>query len=119
LADSILTKFKLYIDNKDVDYDIEGDRELDKLEKIALKQKYSQNILTLISELKENLDDQKEESFQNNRDNIAKALNAELTEKYLGNKDRDRVLLNDDDPVTEAVSILKNDNRYSKILAVN
>ena len=119
LADSILTKFKLYVENKDIDYDIEGERELNKLEKIASTQNYSEEILKLIEELKNELDEQKETSFQNNRNEIARALNAELTEKYFGNKDRDRVLLTDDKPVSEAVNILKNDDRYSKILAVN
>ncbi|HES59103.1 MAG: S41 family peptidase [Calditrichaceae bacterium] len=119
LADSVLTMFKKYIQNKKVTFDIEGERELDKLEKIASTQKYSDNILMLIKELKKEIAEQKESSFKNHADEIAKVLNAELTEKYLGNKERDRILLSEDDPVLEAVSILKNDNRYDKILALN
>ncbi|MEJ2545028.1 MAG: S41 family peptidase [Calditrichaceae bacterium] len=119
LADSVLTKFKLYIDNKNVDFNIEGERELDKLEKIASAQKYSDDIIKLINKLEKEIEEQKKTSFENHIDEIAKALNAELTEKYLGDKERDRILLMDDDPVTEAVNILKNDDKYAKILAVN
>ncbi len=119
LADSILTMFKFYIENKDIHYDMEGDRELIKLEKIASTQNYSKEIVKLIEELKNELKEQKEISFEKNKDELTKVLNAELTEKYLGTKERDYILLVDDKPVTEAVNILKNDNRYSKILAVN
>ena len=119
LADSVLIKFESFINNKKIDYDIEGERELDKLEKIAATQKYPDEILNLIEKLRNELNEQKEASFNNNSEEIARALNAELTEKYLGFKDRDRILLNDDNQVFEAVKILKNDARYSKILAVN
>jgi carboxyl-terminal processing protease len=119
LADSITDKFELFIDSKNVDYDIEGERELEKLEKIALNQKYPTEILNLIEELTIKLDQQKESTFQQYRDQIARALNAELTEKYFGSKERDRILLYDDNQVYEALNIIKNDGRYSKILAVN
>ena len=119
LADSVLVKFKLYVKNKHVDYDIEGERELDKLDKIASAQKYSDGVTKLIEQLKGELKEQKKISLQNHLPEIAKALNAELTEKYLGNKARDCILLMDDKPVSEAVNVLKNDDRYAKILAVN
>lgn len=119
LADSILTMFKFFIQNKDIHYDIEGDRELIKLEKIASTQNYSNAIVKLIEELKNELKEQKQTSFEKHKDELTKILNGELTEKYLGIKERDRILLDDDEPVIEAVNILKNDNRYLKILAVN
>ena len=119
LADSVLTKFELFINNKNVDFDIEGERELEKLGKIASAQTYSDDIMKLIEELKNEIEKQKAISFESHLPQIAKTLNAELTEKYLGNKERDRILLTDDIPVLEAVNILKNDDKYSKILAVN
>ena len=119
LADSIINKFETYIDNKNVKYDIEGEKELDKFEKIAVAQKYPEEILGMVNKIKNKLDQQKESSFADHRQDIARALNAELAEKYLGTKDRDRILLADDNQVSEAEKVLKNDARYSKILAVN
>ncbi|MEJ2054493.1 MAG: hypothetical protein P8X42_11285, partial [Calditrichaceae bacterium] len=119
LPDSILTKFKAYIKRNDFEYEVEGGRELNKLEEIAEKKNYSEDIVSLISSLKEKMDDQKEIAFQRHEDEISKFLYMELVEKYLGNKERDSLLLQSDDQVTEAVKVLQNDVRYSKILAVN
>jgi carboxyl-terminal processing protease len=119
LPDSILTKFKAYIKQNDFEYEVEGGRELNKLEEIAEKKNYSEDIVSLISSLKEKMDDQKEIAFQRHEDEISKFLYMELVEKYLGNKERDSLLLQSDDQVTEAVKVLQNDVRYSKILAVN
>lgn len=119
LPDSILNQYEMYINRNDFVYDIEGSRELDKLEKVARDEKYAEDIINLIARLKTELEEQKQITFEDHKDEIAKALNMELVEKYLGNKERDRLLLQDDSQVSQAVNIIKNDGQYSKILVTN
>ena len=72
----------------------------------------------MIAELNNSLKNEKADDWVENSDAIARVLRLELAEKYIGEKESDRLALEYDTQAGEAVKVLKNDSKYVKILAI-
>jgi len=118
LPDSVMDEFNAFIKERNFIYDIEGSREIKKLEKIAENKGYSSDLDDLIQSLKNQLEIEKRQDYENSQAKIRKLLRFELSEKYLGEKETDRLALEVDDQVLEAINVLNNVNRYEKVLAI-
>ncbi len=117
IDDKICQQFHDFLKAKNFQYDMEGTQELQKLEKIASKKEFSDEILGLIGQLKVKLENEKDRDFQDNRPVIRRYLKMELAEKYFGKKTRDQYSIEFDPQVKEARLLIKDQQRYVKILA--
>lgn len=118
-ADSLMNQFRRFVKDRNFIYEIEGSRELNRIEKIARDKNYSPEVNALIGQLKVKLESGKQLDFENNQAKIVELLFLELTEKYSGIKEKRRLALQSDKQLSEALAVLKNRSNYQKILAIN
>ncbi len=114
----IFNTFTQFLEEKDFDYDLPGTGELNRLEQIAEKNSYSDDVTTMLASIKENLEQEKENQFQKNRDEIKHYLLLELAEKYYGKNGRNETALKSDSQVLEAIRIITNNREYRTVLSV-
>lgn len=117
-SDSILSAFNHYLKEKDYQFESPLGREFKRIKTLARKKHRSDEFLSLLDQVDTKINQQKETDLQNSMPQIQKYLRLELAEKYLGRRERDRLSLQDDAPVLEALDLLSNSNRYSSILAI-
>lgn len=119
LADSILNQFNEFVKNRNFVFELEGSREIQRLEVIADQKLYAQEIKDLIQSLKKKIESEKLNEYKNNQEKIREMLRLELAEKYYGERERERLALENDRQIDEALKVLKNRSRYGEILAIN
>jgi carboxyl-terminal processing protease len=118
LPDSLPVLFKDYTNQRNFTFESDGIKEVKRLQNLADQKGYSANVQKLIAELNTSLKNEKADDWVENSDAIARVLRLELAEKYIGEKESDRLALEYDTQAGEAVKVLKNDSKYVKILAI-
>lgn len=116
ISDAELDSLKAYIDRKGVKFKSETEKNADKLEKIAKEEQYLDAIQDQLAAIREKLDSEKEKEFDRNKKEIADILKAELVSRYYFQRGSIESQLVDDPEVEEAVALLKDSDRYFKIL---
>ena len=116
--DDIMDQFAAYLKEKEFKPTMIVDKELDKVEKIARREGYSEQTLQLLGQLRQQFESEREAVFQSNMDQIRVLLRLELAEKYYGKDFRHKLSLEDDRQALEAVQILKDKAQYKDILAI-
>ncbi|NOR44097.1 MAG: hypothetical protein GQ534_00795, partial [Candidatus Delongbacteria bacterium] len=100
----------------DFEYDLKGEREIDSLFVYSKKNEYSEDIITKLTELKEEFEDQKESDFQKNTTSIKKYLAIEFGVYTHGNQEKYKILIKNDKQIKKAVQILSRRKEYYEIL---
>ncbi len=113
-----MQKFRDFLAQKHFDFDLEGEKELHKFEKIAKSKKYDPDIQDLVQVALQKLDAEKAGEFDQWQGVIRQSLEMEFAEKLGGNKARLKVLFSHDDQIKQAIKILNNQPGYQEILAV-
>jgi carboxyl-terminal processing protease len=111
--------FMKYLKDNNFEYEAEGSKEIEKLRQIAKAKPDSKDILTLIDNIQEKLESEKDQYLIDDKVNINKYLKLELAEKYYGRKGRYKYSIENDSQVQGAINVLGNKTEYNKILAVN
>jgi carboxyl-terminal processing protease len=117
ISDSILNEFNRFLKDQHFDYEPEFSKELDQIQSIAKNKHYSRDVFLTIEQLRQQLLAGKATDYENNKDQIRRYIQLELTEKYFGKKERNRLNLENDGQISEALLILENLKRYNKLLA--
>jgi len=78
---------------------------------------YSDEISSLLNQLKNKFEEEKIRDYENSREQIRKILRLELAEKYYGSDKRDQMALEADKQTKKAIEILLNSKNYTDILA--
>jgi len=118
INDDIFDQFISFVREKNFDYKIEGESELDEFINIAHKKNLPQSIITDSEILLSKLQALKEKDLQTHKAQIKKTLLTELAEKYFGNKEKIYYSLKQDEQLFGAINVLTNKNEYKKILAI-
>jgi hypothetical protein len=111
-------EFRNYLQQKDMDFDIEGEPELEEFLKIAADEKYNADLTDLITVALQKLEQEKDQEFDKNQQEIRHSLESEFAEKLGGTSARIATLLKHDDAVSKAQEILKNQENYLSVLTV-
>lgn len=119
INDSLMNEFANYLYQQNFEYELECSKELNHIQQLAQKKQYTPELAATIAKLKALLETEKQKDFANNREEIRYFLTMELAEKYFGKRERDRLSLNDDQQIKEALNILDNLKQYNKILAIH
>lgn len=116
--EEILNEFRNYLKQKDMDFDIEGESELEEFLKIAEEEKYHPELVDLVTVALQKLEKEKNNEFDKNLDEIRRSLESEFSEKLGGTSARIASILRNDQTITKALEILKSQQEYSSILAI-
>ena len=112
------TDFQTYLQQKDMDFDIEGEPELEEFLKIAADEKYHADLIDLVTVALQKLETEKNQKFDKNLDNIKESLESEFAEKLGGTSARIATLLKHDETVSKALEIIKSQEQYVSVLVV-
>jgi carboxyl-terminal processing protease len=118
VTDQILKDFQLYLIEKEMDFQIEGEEELEDFLELAKQEKYSDDMVDLVEVALQKLTHEKTIQFDKNIERIKESLEAEFAEKLGGNSARIATLLKYDETVAAALEVLQKPEDYQQILAV-
>ncbi|OGB63069.1 MAG: hypothetical protein A2Y94_06585 [Caldithrix sp. RBG_13_44_9] len=118
VTDEILDGFRSYLQQKDMDFDIEGEPELEEFLEIAAVEKYNADLTDLVTVALQKLEKEKDQEFDKNLQEIKHSLESEFAEKLGSTSARISTLLKHDDTVSKALEIIKNQEDYLSVLAV-
>ena len=128
MNDDILNDFRIYLNDYEINYTLQGEKDLNKLKNKILKSsisinKYSKNIsrtnnATVLNEIEDYFSQLKNMQFSlpENRKWIKNGLLREISRIVGGEKERIRVSLFADEEYNRAVDILLNLKEYDSIL---
>lgn len=117
LTDKEYDEFVNFLSDKDYDYKTESEELLSKLEKAAIKDKYLESIKTEYEALKERLHNNKEDDLNNFKKEIKQIIENEIVSRYYYQRGQAIVSVKHDPVLEEAISTLKNQEKYKSILA--
>lgn len=119
LSDDDYADFVGYLEGKDYSYTTDTEKELERLKKIAQKEKYWEMAETEFEQLNEALNVKKNQDLKIFRNDIEEILENEIVSRYFYQRGRIEATLASDDAVLEAKSLLAETDRYNEILNPN
>ncbi len=117
--DQVLAAFEQYVQERQFDYEMEGESELTTFLKISREKQYSEDIQDLVSVALQKLKSEKRQKFQSQKIAIQQMLTAEFAEKSDGLNARVKASMPFDTQLQGALSVLRNSSEYQDILAIN
>lgn len=115
--DAILEEFRNFLQKKNFNYEEESEKKANELKEIARRENYGVNFLKDVDKLLKAIQEEKQKEFDRHRDEIQRALAQEIFSRYRGEQGRIAAGLPGDKQLKVAVSILKNETEYKRILA--
>ncbi len=118
ITDEILSDFANFVKRSDFNYKTEGEAELEKFIAIQKKSKRETGIIKNAESLLKLVQESKDNDIQKHRAEISNVLINELAEKYYGTKDKLKYTLHIDNQLQAAIKLLRDTQKYNKILAI-
>lgn len=116
ITDEIYNDFVEFIKDKDYTYSTIAERIVNDLQETSNKEKYGEDILNEIKNLKSKLESDKKNDLIKYKDEIKDILLSEIVVRYYNQKGRIEALLQSDKDVKRATELLINQLEYKKIL---
>ncbi len=116
LTDQEFEDFVNFLSDKKYNYSTKSERILEKLKETAEKEGYMPDLDSEIKTLETKIKSDKQKDIYKFKDEIAEILTEEISSRYYYQKGRIVTSLQYDTALKEAVSVLKNQQRYQSIL---
>jgi len=116
LSDTDYNNFIKFLTDKDYDYSTESEKSLAELKVIATKDKYFENIKNEFELLGKKLKHDRNADLIKFKPEIKKLLEQEIVSRYYYQKGRYEYSFNNDEVITDAISVLNNPSLYNSIL---
>jgi carboxyl-terminal processing protease len=117
IDDATYQDFLAYIQDKDYEYTTESEKALNELETLAQKEHYYEAIREELAHLHNRMADDKKEDIRKHEDQIRDLLRTEIITRYYYQKGKAEAAIKNDTEIGEAISMLRNKERYNDILA--
>lgn len=117
VTDEMLADFMEFVESKDFQYKPMGYAQLEELEKIAKENEFYDQMASGIDGLKSQFEQVSLQDREKSMDQIKLILKREITAKLFGHEAAARVLFPSDSTLMTAVNILKDREKYNKILS--
>ncbi len=117
ISDDIYNDFMNYMKDKNFDYTTATDVVIKDLREAAKEDKYTEALQSTIDQLEAKIKAEKADGLNNNKEEISELLKSEILVRYYYAAGRLQGSLQDDPEVKEAVKVLKDRDRYNKILS--
>ncbi|PKP45027.1 MAG: peptidase S41 [Bacteroidetes bacterium HGW-Bacteroidetes-12] len=117
ISDAEYEKFIQYLEDKDYDYTTESEDLLAQLEKATKEDNYYERLEKEYKALKDKLNHNKKEDLYIHKEEIKYILETEIVTRYFHQKGKIEAALKNDPAVDEAITILKDNAKYTSILS--
>ncbi len=118
ITDDIYNQFTDFLKDKNFDYESLSEENLKTLTETAKEEKYFDLVKNEIETLKTKLAHDKNKDLQVFKEEIKQFLFEEIVSRYYFQKGRMQALLNNDPVMKQAISILKDKEKYKKTLSI-
>jgi carboxyl-terminal processing protease len=116
ISDETFEEFKQYISDKEFDYQLKSEEELDALEETLSKEKYISLVKDEIASLREKLRHDKDKDLKTFQSEIRELLSEEISSRYHYQSGRIETALHYDHFLDSALEVLNDTTRYMSIL---
>ncbi len=116
-SDSQYEAFKSFLENKEYDYETQSEKLLEKLQKVAEKERYYDRAKTEYEALKAKLSGDKDADLEKFQEEVSEMLENEIVSRYYYQRGRIEQSLSKDPDIQKAVKVLNEPNTYNEILA--
>ncbi len=117
ITDTIYNEFLAFLAGKDYTYATKSERALEALKTEASKENYFDAIRDEYQHLLKRMEDDKKEDMNKYKDQIRELLKMEIISRYYFQKGKIESALKSDPQLAEAIATLKNNEKYTAILA--
>ena len=117
LSDKQYEDFRTFLKGKDYAYSTDSEKQLAKLKKIAMEEKYFSGAESEYAALEEKLSADKKDDLIKFKEEITLLLENEIVSRYYYQDGRIAQSLSDDPQVIKAIEVVKNKKQYNQILA--
>jgi carboxyl-terminal processing protease len=117
LTDAEYEKFITWLGDKKYEYTNRSESELEKMKKVAEKEKYFSELEPEFKILKKKMDDIKKQDLQKHRDEIKELIEEEIASRYFYQRGALEASFKYDVELKKAFEILNDNKMYSSILA--
>lgn len=115
IDEELLDEFKLYIEDNEFTFELEGEEEIGRLEKIVQENDFGPSLATPLNSIRESFTQTKENQFEASKDFIKKNLKREIAAKLNGSRGQVEATLQDDHIFQTALEVLTNPTEFSII----
>lgn len=116
ISDEVFEEFKSFISDKEFDYKLKSEQELDDLEKTLTHEKYLGQVKDEIASLREKLNHDKEKDLTTFQREIRELISEEISSRYYYQSGRIETALHYDRFLDSAIEVLNDTARYHRIL---
>lgn len=117
ISDETFEEFKLYLADKEYDYRLKSEEELDDFEELLKKEKYIDLVKDEIKGLREKLKHDKEKDLETFSEEIRELLSEEISSRYFYQRGRIQTALHYDHFLDSALLVVNDSTRYYSILS--
>jgi carboxyl-terminal processing protease len=117
IDDATYQDFLVFIQDKNYEYTTESEKALNELETLAQKEHYYEAIREELTHLHNKMADDKKEDIRKHEDQIRDLLRTEIITRYYYQKGKAEAAIKNDAEINDAISLLRNKERYNDILA--
>jgi carboxyl-terminal processing protease len=118
VTEDIIDNFRNYTNERSKEIPIDGENQLKDFLEIAQEENYDPDLVDLITVSLQKLEIEKKNEFEQNINDIKQTLEVEFAEKLGGTKTRIATTFKYDETLNAALKILKNQENYQQILAI-
>lgn len=116
ITDEIYNEFIQFVGTKKFEYATKAEKELKELQGVLEKEGYWEKVKGQVSNLEDNLKENKKNDIKDYRKEIERILKAEIVSRYYYRVGRLESSFDNDPEVTAAVQLINDQNRYKSIL---
>lgn len=117
LTDAEYAAFVQFLSSKELEYETQTEKMLDRMREAAEREGYNEDIATEIAQLEEALASRKEEDLMAFKDQIKTVLEREIVGRYYYESGEIQYMISEDEDVAEALRILNDATAYEEILS--
>lgn len=112
----LCSEFRKFLDSVKFNYESDAEKKLEEIKSLTENDPNKEEILLDIKNIKLKLEKSKETIFNSQHKELARALRQEIMSRYKGESGRIEASYIDDDLVTTATNILREEKAYKKLL---
>jgi carboxyl-terminal processing protease len=118
VSDEVYDQFISFVKNRDFSFETNTEKQLTQFDKSLSVEAYGDELTEEISSLRENLAQQKDQDLRTRKDQILPLLKKEIINRYYYKQGVLEASFKDDPDIQVAIDVLKDKERYQKILTV-
>lgn len=116
VEDVLYDTFVTYLNGKEYEYETRTEKAIEKMEKDAKKDQYSEDLQEEISALKAKMESSKTNDLDRFEDEISEVIEGEIVTRYYFQDGRIEANIKHDEEVAKAIEVLNNSEMYNAIL---